>query len=61
MKPQVYKDARPAEYFDQFHEPARKGVGWTYPFVRVVLTLPTLLIYRVRGDRGRERAASRGR
>ena len=48
MKPQVYKDERPAEYFDQFHAAARKGVGWTYPLVRIILTLPTLLIYRVR-------------
>jgi 1-acyl-sn-glycerol-3-phosphate acyltransferase len=48
MKPQVYRDPRPAEYFTQFHEAARKGVGWTYTFARIVLTLPTLLIYRVR-------------
>ena len=48
MKPQVYKDERPAEYFDQFHASARKGVGWTYPFVRMIVSLPTLLVYRVR-------------
>ena len=48
MKPQVYKDERPAEYFDQFHAAARKGVGWTYALVRIILTLPTLLIYRTR-------------
>jgi len=48
MKPQVYKDPRPAEYFNQFHEAARKGVGWTYTLARIVLTLPTLLIWRVR-------------
>lgn len=48
MKPQVYKDPRPAEYFTQFHEAARRGVGWTYTFARIILTLPTLLIYRVR-------------
>jgi 1-acyl-sn-glycerol-3-phosphate acyltransferase len=48
MKPQVYKDDRPAEYFDQFHAAARRGVGWTYPFVRAIVSLPTLLIYRVR-------------
>jgi len=48
IKPQVYKDERPAEYFDQFHAAARKGVGWTYPFVRILVSLPTLLIYRVR-------------
>jgi 1-acyl-sn-glycerol-3-phosphate acyltransferase len=48
MRPQTYKDPRPAEYFDQFHEAARRGVGWTYTLARIVLTLPTLLIYRVR-------------
>jgi 1-acyl-sn-glycerol-3-phosphate acyltransferase len=48
MKPQIYKDDRPAEYFDQFHASARKGVGWTYTFVRFLVSLPTLLIYRVR-------------
>lgn len=48
IKPQVYKDERPASYFDQFHAAARKGVGWTYPFVRFLVTLPTLLIYRTR-------------
>jgi 1-acyl-sn-glycerol-3-phosphate acyltransferase len=48
MKPQVYKDPRPAEYFQQFHKSARKGVGWTYTFARIVLTLPTMLLWRVR-------------
>jgi 1-acyl-sn-glycerol-3-phosphate acyltransferase len=48
MKPQVYKDPRPAEYFVQFHQAARKGVGWTYALARVVLTIPTLLLWRVK-------------
>jgi 1-acyl-sn-glycerol-3-phosphate acyltransferase len=48
MKPQVYKDERPAEYFDRFHARARRGVGWTYPLVRALVTLPTLLLYRAR-------------
>src|SRR5262245_18813389 len=48
IKPQVYKDDRPASYFEQFHAAARKGVGWTYPLVRLLISLPTLLIYRVR-------------
>jgi 1-acyl-sn-glycerol-3-phosphate acyltransferase len=48
IKPQVYKDDRPASYFDQFHAAAREGVGWTYPLVRLLVSLPTLLIYRVR-------------
>ena len=48
IKPQIYKDDRPASYFDQFHTAARKGVGWTYPLVRLLISLPTLLIFRVR-------------
>lgn len=48
IKPQVYKDERPAAYFDQFHAAARKGVGWTYPLVRAIVTPLTLLLYRTR-------------
>jgi 1-acyl-sn-glycerol-3-phosphate acyltransferase len=48
MKPQKYKDDRPAEYFDQFHAAARRGVGWTYPLVRAILSLPTLVLWRTR-------------
>lgn len=48
LKPQVYKDERPAEYFDQFHARARRGVGWTYPLVRAIVSLPTLVLYRTR-------------
>jgi 1-acyl-sn-glycerol-3-phosphate acyltransferase len=48
MKPQVYRDPRPADYFTQFHEAARQGVGWTYPLARLILSIPTVLIYRVR-------------
>lgn len=48
LKPQVYKDERPAEYFDEFHAAARRGVGWTYPLVRGIVTLPTLVPYRTR-------------
>lgn len=48
MKPQVYKDERPAAYFDRFHARARKGVGWTYTLVRILITPPALLLYRTR-------------
>ncbi len=48
LKPQVYKDPRPAEYFDQYHRAARKGIGWIYDLVRIILSLPTILIYRTR-------------
>lgn len=59
MKPQVYKDPRPAEYFVQFHRAARRGVGWTYTLARLLLTVPTILIYRVRAL-GVENVARRG-
>jgi 1-acyl-sn-glycerol-3-phosphate acyltransferase len=59
MKPQVYVDERPAEYFDQFHASARGGVGWTYTFVRLIVSLPTLLIYRV-GALGVKNVPKRG-
>jgi len=48
LKPQIYKDERPAEYFTRFHERARKGVGWTYPLVRAIVTPICLLLYRTR-------------
>jgi 1-acyl-sn-glycerol-3-phosphate acyltransferase len=48
IKPQLYKDDRPAEYFDPFHAAARRGVGWTYPLVRAIVTLPTLVLWRTR-------------
>ena len=32
----------------QFHRSARKGSVWMYSIARVVLTLPTLLMYRVK-------------
>jgi 1-acyl-sn-glycerol-3-phosphate acyltransferase len=48
MKPQVYKDPRPAEYFAKFHKAARRKIGWTYNLARAIVTLPTWLLYRVR-------------
>jgi 1-acyl-sn-glycerol-3-phosphate acyltransferase len=48
MKPQVYLDPRPAEYFDEFHETARSGSTWVYTLARIVCTVPTLLLYRVK-------------
>jgi 1-acyl-sn-glycerol-3-phosphate acyltransferase len=47
IKPQVYKDPRPAEYFTRFHERARsRRPDWMYELARMVLTPPTLLFYR---------------
>jgi 1-acyl-sn-glycerol-3-phosphate acyltransferase len=51
MKPQVYKDPRPPEIFTRFHQSARRGVGWVYDIARVILTVPTILIYRARAIR----------
>lgn len=59
MKPQVYKDDRPAEYFDEYHAAAREKAGWTYTLVRILVTLPTLLVYRVRAI-GRENVPRSG-
>jgi 1-acyl-sn-glycerol-3-phosphate acyltransferase len=50
IKPQVYKDERPAEYFDQFHERTRSGPPeWIYEVVRGVTTMMALTAYRARG------------
>jgi 1-acyl-sn-glycerol-3-phosphate acyltransferase len=49
LKPQVYKDPRPKEYFDQFHERARRGpAGWTYEPVRSLVVLYALIAFRAR-------------
>jgi 1-acyl-sn-glycerol-3-phosphate acyltransferase len=50
IKPQVYKDPRPAEYFDQFHERTRsRPPEWIYEVVRGVTTMIALTAYRARG------------
>lgn len=59
IKPQVYRDPRPAEYFDQFHQAARNGSTWVYTLARIVATVPTLLLYRVRVI-GRKNVPRRG-
>jgi len=49
VKPQVYKDPRPAEYFTRFHERARRGrPDYIYDLVRILLTPLLLLFYRTR-------------
>jgi 1-acyl-sn-glycerol-3-phosphate acyltransferase len=49
MKPQVYKDPRPAEYFDRFYErPATGRPDWVYELVRLVLTPYLVFIFRAR-------------
>jgi 1-acyl-sn-glycerol-3-phosphate acyltransferase len=50
IKPQVYRDPRPAEYFTRFHERARaREPDWIYGLARFILTLPTILLFRTRG------------
>jgi 1-acyl-sn-glycerol-3-phosphate acyltransferase len=53
IKPQVYKDERPAEYFDRFHERARtRQPDWIYDLVRIIVTPVSLLLYRLRAIGG---------
>jgi 1-acyl-sn-glycerol-3-phosphate acyltransferase len=50
IKPQVYKDERPAEYFEQFHNRTRSGPPeWIYEVVRAVTVMMALTMYRLRG------------
>jgi 1-acyl-sn-glycerol-3-phosphate acyltransferase len=49
VKAQVYKDPRPAEHFDRFHERTRRRrPDLVYELVRIVLTPYLLLFYRAR-------------
>src|SRR3712207_2476154 len=49
MKPQVYKDPRPAEHFARFHERARRRrPDWMYEVVRLILTPYLLIFFRAR-------------
>jgi 1-acyl-sn-glycerol-3-phosphate acyltransferase len=49
MKEQVYRDPRPAEHFDKFHERARtKEPSWVYELVRVVTVIYGLICFRMR-------------
>ena len=47
IKPQVYKDSRPAERFAPIHEWIRAHrPGWTYELVRMVMTPLLIFVYR---------------
>ena len=49
LKPQVYKDERPAEHFTRFHERVRRGrPDPMYGVVRMVLTPYLLFFFRTR-------------
>ena len=50
IKAQVYKDPRPKEYFDRFHERSRtREPDWVYEAVRVLTTLYAWVFFRTRG------------
>jgi 1-acyl-sn-glycerol-3-phosphate acyltransferase len=50
LKPQVYKDPRPEECFDEFHERVRKREPEPiYEVVRIVTGLNALITFRARG------------
>ena len=50
MKAQVYKDPRPKEYFDRFHERSRtREPDWVYEVVRVLTSLYAWTFFRARG------------
>jgi 1-acyl-sn-glycerol-3-phosphate acyltransferase len=49
LKPQVYRDERPEEYFAQFHDRARRQpAGWTYELTRFFVVPYSLLAFRLR-------------
>ena len=50
LKPQVYKDPRPKEYFVRFHERSRtRDPNAVYELVRIVTMLHGLITFRARG------------
>jgi 1-acyl-sn-glycerol-3-phosphate acyltransferase len=50
LKEQVYKDPRPKEHFDRFHERTRTHEpDFIYEIVRIVMTLIAWIFFRVRG------------
>jgi 1-acyl-sn-glycerol-3-phosphate acyltransferase len=49
MKPQVYKDPRPKEYFDRFHARSRtRQPDWVYEMVRLILSPIAWFVFRAR-------------
>lgn len=50
LKPQIYRDPRPKEYFDPFHERVRhQEPEWIYEVVRIFTVLHSLITFRARG------------
>ena len=51
LKPQVYIDSRPAEYFDRFHARARtREPDWVYSFIKTVSYPYCRLVYRLHAN-----------
>jgi 1-acyl-sn-glycerol-3-phosphate acyltransferase len=60
IKAQVYKDPRPKEYFDRFHERARtREPDWVYDAVRLVTSIYSWTFFRARA-RGAENVPASG-
>ncbi len=60
MRPQVYLDPRPPEYFDRFHAYVRaREAGLIYPVTRFLSFPPCRLLYRLRAQ-GLECVPDRG-
>ena len=50
LKPQKYREQRPAELFQPVHEWVRTHrPGWTYELVRLITTWTGIFVYRARG------------
>jgi 1-acyl-sn-glycerol-3-phosphate acyltransferase len=50
IKAQVYKDPRPKEFFDRFHERTRsRSPDWVYEVVRIATSLYAWTFFRARG------------
>lgn len=60
MKEQVYRDPRPKEFFDRFHERSRtREPNWVYEVVRVITSLYAFTLLRSRSIEA-EKAPARG-
>lgn len=60
IREQVYKDPRPKEYFDRFHERARtREPDYVYELVRMSTSLYSWTFFRARGS-GAEKVPARG-
>jgi 1-acyl-sn-glycerol-3-phosphate acyltransferase len=60
IRAQIYKDPRPKEYFDGFHERARtRDPDWVYDATRVLTSLYAWTFFRARGS-GAEKVPDHG-